>query len=96
MTQLYFGLAFFLLLTIVIGLLRILRGPGTSDRMLATQLFGTTAVAVLLLLGEASGRKEIQDVALVFALLAALTAVAFVRRHDPSSAEGAQESDDAA
>jgi multicomponent Na+:H+ antiporter subunit F len=48
--------------------------------MLAAQLFGTTAVAILLLLAEAGGSAALRDVALVFALLAAVTAVAFVRR----------------
>lgn len=58
---------------------RVLRGPTAADRMLAAQLFGTTAVAVLLLLAETSGVAALRDVALVFALLAAVTAVAFVR-----------------
>jgi len=48
--------------------------------MLAAQLFGTTAVAVLLLLAQATENPALRDVALVFALLAAVTAVAFVRR----------------
>ena len=52
--------------------------------MLAAQLFGTTAVAVLLLLGQAAGNAALRDVALVFALLAAVTAVAFVRRAWPA------------
>ncbi|HNP52847.1 MAG TPA: MrpF/PhaF family protein [Nitrosomonas nitrosa] len=47
--------------------------------MLAAQLFGTTVVAILLLLAQASGNPALRDVALVFALLAAVTAVTFVR-----------------
>lgn len=62
---------------------RILRGPTAADRMLAAQLFGTTAVAVLLLLAQAYSTVALRDVALVFALLAAVTAVAFVRRSWP-------------
>jgi len=38
--------------------------------MLAAQLFGTTGVAVLLLLAADTGRSSLRDVALVFALLA--------------------------
>lgn len=34
------------------GLVRIARGPTPADRMLAAQLFGTTGVAVLLLLAQ--------------------------------------------
>ena len=80
MQILYFLLALFLLLNLVAGMWRILRGPTTADRMLAAQLFGTTSVAVLLLLAQASGKGSLRNVALVFALLAAVTAVACVRR----------------
>lgn len=80
MQTLYFALALFLLLNLVAGMWRILRGPTAADRMLAAQLFGTTAVASLLLLAQASGSSRLRDVALIFALLAAVTAVAFARR----------------
>jgi len=80
MEILYSGMALFLLLTLVAGLWRVLRGPTAADRMLAAQLFGTTAVACVLLLAQAIDQPLLRDVALVFALLAALTAVAFVRR----------------
>lgn len=80
MTGLYLGLTLLLLATIVIGLVRILRGPTAADRMLAAQLFGTTTVAILLLLGQATSSQALWDVALVFALLTAIAAIAFVRR----------------
>jgi len=66
---------------------RILRGPSEADRMLAAQLLGTTTVAILLLLAEAMGQPALRDVGLVFALLAAVTVVAFVRRAWPSEKE---------
>ena len=62
---------------------RVLRGPTDADRMLTAQLFGTTAVAILLLLAQATESAALRDVALVFALLAAVTAVTFVRRAWP-------------
>lgn len=80
MEALYSGMALLLLLTLVAGLWRIQRGPTPADRMLAAQLFGTTAVASVLLLAQALDQPPLRDVALVFALLAAVTAVAFVRR----------------
>jgi len=80
MEVLYLGVALFLLLTLVAGLWRVLRGPTPADRMLAAQLFGTTAVACLLLLAQALDKPPLRDVAPVFALLAAVTAVTFVRR----------------
>jgi multicomponent Na+:H+ antiporter subunit F len=80
MVEVYEYLAVFLLLTVIVGLVRILRGPTRPDRMLAAQLLGTTGVGVLLLLSHAWHAPVLLDVALVFALLAAVTAIAFVRR----------------
>ncbi len=74
------GIASALLLSIIVGLSRVERGPTPADRMLAAQLFGTTGVAILLLLAEAMETPALRDVALVFALLAAMAAVAFVKR----------------
>ena len=74
-------LAFFLLLNLIVGMWRILRGSNAADLMLASQLFGTIAVAILLLLSEASNHSSLRDVALIFALLSAVAAVAFVRRN---------------
>jgi multicomponent Na+:H+ antiporter subunit F len=72
------GVAFFLLFNIIAGLWRVLRGPTPTDSMLAAQLFGTTGVAILLLLAPTLG-SALRDVALVFALLAAVATVAFVQ-----------------
>jgi multicomponent Na+:H+ antiporter subunit F len=76
----FLGVASFLLVNLAAGLWRVMRGPTAADRMLAAQLFGTTAVAVLLLLAEGMGTAALRDIALVFALLAAVAAVAFVQR----------------
>ena len=84
----HLALALFLLLNLGAGMWRVLRGPTDADRMLAAQLFGTTSVAVLLLLAQAYGNPALRDVALVFALLAAVTAVAFVRRAWPEKEAG--------
>lgn len=81
------GLAGVLLLTVLVGLLRVFFGPSAGDRMLAAQLLGTGGVGVLLLLGEAFAWPSLSDVALIFGLLAAVTAVAFSRSSEsgPSS-----------
>ncbi len=87
MQTLYFALAFFLLINLCAGIWRVLQGPTVADRMLAAQLFGTTVVAILLLLAHALEKPALRDVALVFALLAAVTAVAFVQRAWPKEKE---------
>lgn len=80
MTTFNLLIALLLIATLTAGLWRVLHGPTPADRMLAAQLFGTTAVASLLLLAQATDNQALRDVALVFALLAAVTVVAFVRR----------------
>jgi multicomponent Na+:H+ antiporter subunit F len=70
------------LLTVAIGLVRILRGPADVDRLMAVQLLGTGGIAALLLLGTATSLAGAVDVALVLALLAAFAAVIFVTSLD--------------
>ena len=60
-------------------MVRILRGPGDADRIMAAQLLGTGGTAVLLLVSEAMSLPAAVDVALVLALLAAFVSVAFVK-----------------
>lgn len=64
--------------TTAIGLFRVLRGPTRADQMLAAQLLGTGGVAALLL-AEARGVRGAVDVALVLALLAAFSGIAFLK-----------------
>jgi multicomponent Na+:H+ antiporter subunit F len=86
----HLALAGFLLLTLLGGLLRILRGPTRGDRMLAAQLFGTTGVAILLVLAEGLQAPALRDVALAFVLLALVNTAVFVRvaARERSSDEG--------
>ena len=53
---------------------------GSADSLLAALLLGTAGVAFALALGEAVDEQRAVDIALVFALLAAVLGVAFVRR----------------
>lgn len=75
----YLWVAVFILISVALGLIRILRGPTAADRMLAAQLFGTGGVAILLILAHAMQMPSLVDVALIYALLAAVTMVVFVR-----------------
>lgn len=80
MSELALGLAAFLLANLLVALVRVMLGPTGADRMLVAMLFGTTGVAVLLLLAEAQALPALIDAALVFALLAAIAGAAFARR----------------
>lgn len=68
-----------LLLTVLAGCWRVWRGPTIADRLLALQIFGTTGIAVLMLLAQRFGRPDLLEVALILALLAAVLPVAMVQ-----------------
>jgi len=68
-----------LLLTLIIGLWRVLLGLRRVDRLLAVQLFGTTGTALLLVLAQWQGAPALRDAALVLALLAAMISAALVQ-----------------
>ena len=78
MAEFLAGAAVLVLVSTALGLLRLLRGPGDSERMMAAQLLGTGGIAALLL-GSTISDPAIADAALTLALLAAFASVAFVK-----------------
>jgi multicomponent Na+:H+ antiporter subunit F len=74
------AIALFLLLNLVVALLASARGPTPADRMVVALLFGSTGVGILVLLAYAGERYLLIDVALILALLATITGIAFARR----------------
>ncbi|NEX18966.1 multiple resistance and pH regulation protein F [Thiorhodococcus mannitoliphagus] len=80
MSEIFTAAAVVLVLTMAAGLVRVVVGPTPADRMMGVQLIGTTGIAVLLLLGFAFEMPALADVALVFALLAAVSVTALTRR----------------
>jgi multicomponent Na+:H+ antiporter subunit F len=78
MSDFLLAVAVFVLAMVALGLVRIKRGPGYADRMMAAQLLGSGCVAVLLLFSAATGEAAVIDVALTMALLAAFASIAFV------------------
>ena len=79
MKELLLAAAAAVLITVALGMVRILRGPGAADRVMAAQLLGTGGVAALLLSGVARGRPASIDLALTLAVLAAFASIAFVK-----------------
>ena len=91
MNDLLLAAAGFILLTVAVGLVRVLRGPGDVDRMMAVQLLGTGGIAALLLIASATTVAGVGDVALGLALLAVFASVAFVNSagtNDPETGAG--------
>ena len=69
-----------LLLTLLLGLIRALRGPTLEDRLMSVLLLGSGGVAALLLLALLLAMPALLDVALLLALLGAVAAAAMTRR----------------
>lgn len=80
LNDVHLAVALVLLATMSVGLIRVAIGPTPSDRMMAAQLLGTSGIGVLLVLTRAIAVPALVDVALVFALLAAVAVIAFTRR----------------
>lgn len=79
------SVALFLLANLLLALFVATRGPTAADPMLTALLFGSTGIGILTLLAGAAGTPALVDVALVLALLAAVSGLAFARRawHKP-------------
>jgi multicomponent Na+:H+ antiporter subunit F len=88
MADFLLGAAGFVLAMVALGLVRILRGPGDADRIMAAQLLGTGGIATLLLLAQATSVPAAADVGLILALLAAFVSVAFVKEAERSKVDG--------
>lgn len=74
-----------LMASILIGLVRVVKGPSHVDRLLVIQLSGTTGTAILLILSQTLASPALMDAALILALLAALVSAAlvqFLRKYD--------------
>jgi multicomponent Na+:H+ antiporter subunit F len=71
--------AAFVVLMVAMGMVRVARGPGRAERMMAAQLLGTGAIGALLLFSAATDEAAVVDVALTLALLSAFASIAFVK-----------------
>jgi multicomponent Na+:H+ antiporter subunit F len=76
--------ALILLLALIGALFWIMIAPTAVDRLMAIQLTGTTGVAVILILSRIMIVAGLLDVAMVFAILAAVTTFAFVSQTSPN------------
>jgi len=94
MDNIYGLVSIFLMLNLLAGLFRIYAGPTPADRLLAAQLLGTTGTAVLLVMSTWLHQRALVDAAMIFAVLAAVTLIAFVCRLWSSLPDETEEHDD--
>ena len=68
-----------ILLTMGLALVRALAGPTTYDRIAAVNMFGTKTVLLIAVLAFLSGRTDLLDIALVYALINFIGVVAALK-----------------
>jgi multicomponent Na+:H+ antiporter subunit F len=68
-TEILLAAAAAFVLTSLVGVFRIVRGPTMPDRVIAINVIGSNVVIVIALLAAAIGEPGALDIALVYALL---------------------------
>lgn len=68
-----------ILVTLGLALTRALMGPTVYDRIAAVNMFGTKIVLLIAVLAFLSGRTDLLDIALVYALMNFIGVVAVLR-----------------
>ena len=70
---------FAILITIALGLARALMGPTIYDRILAVNMVGTKTVLLIAVFAVISGRTDMLDIALAYALINLIGVVAVLK-----------------
>jgi len=79
---------FTILLTMALTLVRALRGPTVFDRILAVNMFGTSTVLGIAVIGFVTDRPDFLDIALVYALISFITTIATLKYFEYGSFGG--------
>lgn len=85
----YTAVSLAILVTMVLALVRALRGPTIYDRVLAVNMFGTKTVLLFAVIAFLFGRPDFLDLALAYALInlvGVLAVLAFIQ-NKPDEAE---------
>ena len=77
--MMYTAAALAILVTMALALARALIGPTVYDRILAINMFGTKTVLLIAVFAFLSGRTDILDIALVYALINFISVVAVLK-----------------
>ncbi len=67
------------LVTMLLALIRAVRGPSVFDRVLAANVFGTKTVLLIAVSGFLAGRPEWLDLAILYALVNFVGMIALLR-----------------
>ena len=67
------------LVTMLLALIRALKGPTVFDRLMAVNMFGTKTVLLIAVVGFYHGRPEFLDLAIIYALVTFTGTVAVLK-----------------
>ena len=67
------------LATMLLALVRSLKGPTVYDRVLAVNMFGTKTVLLLAVIGFLTGRPDFLDLSLVYVLINFIGTIAILK-----------------
>ena len=67
------------LVTMVLALVRALKGPTAYDRVLAVNMFGTKTVLLIAVIGFLTGRPDFLDLGLVYVLINFIGTIAILK-----------------
>lgn len=81
------AVAVVLALNLLLCLVRVVKGPGSRDRLLGVFLSGTTGVGLMLVLSVAMELAALRDVGLIMTALSAVVAIALLRAEEQVRAE---------
>ena len=77
--MIFIAAAFAILVTIALALARALMGPTLYDRILAVNMVGTKTVLLIAVFAVLSGRTDMIDIALMYALINFIGVVAVLK-----------------
>jgi len=75
----FVAVTFAILITMGLALARALIGPSVYDRIAAANMFGTKTVLLIAVFAFLSGRTDLLDIALVYALINFIGVIAVLR-----------------
>jgi multicomponent Na+:H+ antiporter subunit F len=80
-----------ILIVMLLALVRAFLGPTLYDRILAVNMFGTKTVLLIAVLSLVTGRSDLVDVALIYALINFLGVIAVLRFFEFAAPEHGEE-----
>jgi multicomponent Na+:H+ antiporter subunit F len=90
----YIVVSLAILVTMVLALIRALKGPSVYDRVLAVNVFGTKTVLLLSVIAFLYGRPDFLDLALAYALVNMVGILAVLQYFQNRAKRNARSDDD--